>query len=175
MGARKRRLIAGARCLVAASLVPETACLVAMEALAAGTPVVAFRNGALPEVVEDGVTGFLVEDVEGMAQAIAEAGRLDPEACRAAARRRFPLARMTGAYLELYQRLLPEAAAELADRFARRLSFGAGMRRACAACVSIISFATARCIIAAACRLLLPLRLRRSWRNSAGTSSCGSM
>jgi glycosyltransferase involved in cell wall biosynthesis len=105
-GARKRRLIAGARCLVVASLAHETACLVAMEALAAGTPVVAFPNGALPEVVEDGVTGFLVEDVESMARAIGEAGRLDPEACRATARRRFPLARMTEAYLDLYDRLI---------------------------------------------------------------------
>jgi glycosyltransferase involved in cell wall biosynthesis len=108
-GARKRRLIAGARCLIVASLVPETACLVAMEALAAGTPVVAFPIGALPEVIEDGVTGFLVEDVQAMAQAIAAAGRLDPDACRAAARRRFPLARMTEAYLELYQRLIAPA------------------------------------------------------------------
>ena len=107
-GARKRRLIAGARCLVVASLAPETACLVAMEALAAGTPVVALANGALPEVVEDGVTGFLVEDVEGMARAIRDASRLDPEACRAAARRRFPLARMTDGYLDLYERLIAQ-------------------------------------------------------------------
>jgi glycosyltransferase involved in cell wall biosynthesis len=63
-------------------------------------------------VVEDGVTGFLVEDVEAMAQAIAKAGRLDPQACRAAARRRFPLARMTGAYLDLYQRLIASARQE---------------------------------------------------------------
>lgn len=111
-GRRKRRLIAGARCLVVASLVPETACLVAMEALAAGTPVVAFPNGALPEVVEDGVTGFLVEDVAAMARAISAAGRLDPDACRAAARRRFPLAQMTGAYLDLYQRLIAQARQE---------------------------------------------------------------
>jgi glycosyltransferase involved in cell wall biosynthesis len=121
-GARKRRLIAGARCLVVASLAPETACLVAMEALAAGTPVVAFPNGALAEVVEDGVTGFLVEDVEGMARAIAEAGRLDPEACRAAARRRFPLARMTGAYLDLYQRLIAQGRQEGARQEGRQVA-----------------------------------------------------
>jgi glycosyltransferase involved in cell wall biosynthesis len=106
-GARKRRLLAAARCLLVPSLAAETSSLVAMEAMAAGTPVVAFRSGALAEIVEPGVTGFLVEpgDVAGMAAAMEAAGTLDPEACRAAARMRFSAERMGRRYLDLYRRL----------------------------------------------------------------------
>ena len=104
-GARKRRLLAGARCVLIPSRIAETSSLVAMEALAAGTPVVAYPCGALPELVEEGVTGFIVDDVSAMAQAIEQASRIDPEQCRRAARERFALERMTAAYLALYARL----------------------------------------------------------------------
>lgn len=104
-GARKRRLLAAAQCLLVPSLAPETSSLVAMEAMASGTPVVAFPNGALPEIVDPGVTGFLVRDTAEMADAIAQAARLDPEACRAAARLRFSARRMAADYLDLYTRL----------------------------------------------------------------------
>jgi glycosyltransferase involved in cell wall biosynthesis len=103
--ARKRRLLAGARCLLAPSLAPETSSLVAMEALASGTPVIAFRSGALPEIVEDGLTGFLVDDAAAMAQAIRDAGAIDPERCRAAARDRFSVGRMAAQYLSRYRQL----------------------------------------------------------------------
>lgn len=102
---RKRRLLAAARCLLAPSLAPETSSLAAMEALASGTPVIAFPNGALAEIVEHGVTGFLVHDTESMAEAIRAAHTLDPETCRAAARERFSEERMTREYLALYQRI----------------------------------------------------------------------
>ena len=58
--ARKRRLLTAARCLLIRCRVPEAISLVAMEALACGTPVIAFRAGALPKIIEDGRTGFLV-------------------------------------------------------------------------------------------------------------------
>lgn len=103
--ARKRRLLSAARCLLSASLAPETSSLVAMEALACGTPVIAFPSGALPEIVEHGVTGFLVDSPREMAQAIRAAATLDPEACREAARRRFSAAAMVARYLDLYARL----------------------------------------------------------------------
>lgn len=103
--ARKRRLLTAARALLVPSLVPETGSLVAMEALACGTPVVAFRAGALSTVVEPGVTGYLVEDAHEMAEAIHAVTRLDPEACREAARARFSTDRMLQRYLGLYQKL----------------------------------------------------------------------
>ena len=88
---RKRRLLAAARCLLVPSLAPETSSLVAMEALASGTPVIAFRSGALTDIVEHGVTGYLVENGCEMAEAIAHIERSIPRACRKAAEQRFPL------------------------------------------------------------------------------------
>jgi len=102
---RKRRLLSAARCLLVPSLAQETSSLVAMEALACGTPVIAFPSGALPEIVEHGSTGFIVNDEREMAEAIHAAGSLDPRVCIAAARTRFPAERMIQRYFEMYQRL----------------------------------------------------------------------
>jgi len=110
---RKRRLLSAARCLLVPSLVAETGSLVAMEALACGTPVVAFPAGALAEIVEPGVTGFLVKDTQEMAEAIAAAGTIDPERCRDAARARFSLDRMLERYLAVYERLAARLAARV--------------------------------------------------------------
>lgn len=102
---RKRRFLGAARCLVIPSLAAETSSLVAMEALAAGTPVVAFPNGALPSVIDDGRTGFLVHDVVGMAEAMRQVGQLDRQACRRAAQERFSAERMVAGYFDAYRRL----------------------------------------------------------------------
>jgi glycosyltransferase involved in cell wall biosynthesis len=108
--ARKRRLLTAARCLLAPSLVAETGSLVAMEALACGTPVIAFPNGVLKDIVEQGKTGFIVHNAEEMSQAIHRAHTIDPEMCRRVARERFSLANTTRAYLELYEQLAREHA-----------------------------------------------------------------
>jgi len=109
--AKKRRLLAAARCLLIPSLVAETSSLVAMEAAACGTPVIAFRIGALPEVVEHGRTGFIVDDAAGMASALARVEEIDPETCRDTARRRFGLDGMVAAYFARYHRMAHDPSA----------------------------------------------------------------
>jgi glycosyltransferase involved in cell wall biosynthesis len=108
-GGRKRRLLAAARCLLVPSRCEETSSLVVMEALASGTPVIAFRVGALPELIEHGHTGFLVDDVEGMAEAILAADTLDPRACRRAAELHFSSDRVVTGYLAAFDRVVRAA------------------------------------------------------------------
>jgi CelD/BcsL family acetyltransferase involved in cellulose biosynthesis/glycosyltransferase involved in cell wall biosynthesis len=106
--ARRRALLARARCVVVPSVVEETSGLVVMEAMASGTPVVARRAGALPSLVDHGRTGFVVDDVEGMAEAIVASADLDPRACFDEAEARFSAERMHAGYLALYERLRAE-------------------------------------------------------------------
>jgi glycosyltransferase involved in cell wall biosynthesis len=102
---RKRRLLAAAQCLLVPSLAAETSCLVAREAMASGTPVVAFARGALTGLVEHGRTGFLVQDETQMTEAIGKAALLDRDHCRQAAQMHSSLERMIQQYFHVYQRL----------------------------------------------------------------------
>jgi glycosyltransferase involved in cell wall biosynthesis len=104
-GPRRRRLLAAARALLVPSRCAETGSLVAMEALASGTPVIAYPQGALPDVVTDERTGFLVDDAEGMARAIGRLDRLDPAECRNDAERRFDRRAAVARHLALYEDL----------------------------------------------------------------------
>jgi glycosyltransferase involved in cell wall biosynthesis/CelD/BcsL family acetyltransferase involved in cellulose biosynthesis len=104
--AQKARLLARARCLLVPSLVDETSSLVSMEALACGTPVVAFPKGALPDLVSHGVTGFLVNDVDEMARAIGATRPAQAQACRQVALAHFSQDTMCARYLSLYRRLV---------------------------------------------------------------------
>ena len=106
---RKRHLLSAARCVLIPSLAAETSSLVAMEALACGTPVIAFRRGALPEIVDHGSTGFLVNDAAEMAEAIAWSRDLDPAACRRAARLRFSWEPMIQEYIDTYTEMIVSA------------------------------------------------------------------
>ena len=107
----KRRLLLQARCLLIPSTVQETSSLVAMEALAAGTPVIAFPSGALPEIVEDGRTGYIVSNTREMARAIKAADKIDAEVCRNEAKRRFAAGKMVAAYMQTYRRIIAHKAA----------------------------------------------------------------
>ena len=103
---RKLELLAGARALLFPIRWNEPFGMVMVEALACGTPVIAFPEGAAPEVVEHGVTGFLCNDVPDMIEAIGEVGRIDRRACRTAVEGRFSARRMTEDYLALFDDVL---------------------------------------------------------------------
>jgi len=103
---RKLELLAGARALVFPIRWNEPFGLVMLEALACGTPVLAFPEGAAPEVVDHGRTGFLCQDEAEMAEAVAKLDGLDRVACRAAVEGYFSTARMVNEHVELYQDLL---------------------------------------------------------------------
>jgi len=80
--------------------------LAMIEAMACGTPVIARRRGAVPEVVDEGVTGFVVDDLAGAVAAVRRAGELDRRAVRARAAERFSRDRMVDDYLRVYERVL---------------------------------------------------------------------
>jgi glycosyltransferase involved in cell wall biosynthesis len=100
-GARKQRLFADAFAFLMPISWPEPFGMVMVEALAAGTPVVAFRQGAAPEIVEHGKCGFLVEDEDEMAAMVDRCGELKPEDCRASAER-FSPDRVAAGYEAIY-------------------------------------------------------------------------
>ena len=77
-----------------------------VESMICGTPVVAYTRGSMPEIVDEGVTGLLVEDLEGAAVAVERAAGLDRAACRETAVRRFSMERMVDDYLRVYARVL---------------------------------------------------------------------
>ncbi len=96
---------------------PEPFGLVMIEAMACGTPVIAWRNGSVPEVMEDGRTGFVVDSLEQAVQAVGRVAELDRRDCRRVFEKRFTAERMARDYLDLYRRLVrrdPEPAAPAA-------------------------------------------------------------
>ena len=103
---QKADLLAGASALLFPIQWAEPFGLVMTEAMACGTPVVAWRNGSVPEVVADGETGFIVESVEEMAEAVGRAGDLDPRVLRSRVEQRFSAEAMVSGYERAYERAL---------------------------------------------------------------------
>ena len=85
-----------------------------IEALALGTPAIVTRRGAAPEIITDGVTGFVVDDVEQGVAAVARIGEIDRGVCRKAVEGYFSAQRMVGQYEQLYRDVLARAAARTA-------------------------------------------------------------
>jgi glycosyltransferase involved in cell wall biosynthesis len=103
---RKVELLAGARALLFPIRWNEPFGMVMLEAFACGTPVLAFPEGAAPEVVEDGVTGFLCHDDQAMVEAVDKLASLEREDCRASAEGYFATERMVADHVALYERVL---------------------------------------------------------------------
>ena len=85
---------------------PEPFGLVAVEAMACGTPVIAHRNGSVPELIEEGITGFIVEDIEQAAGAVRKTSNVDRRKCRENFEERFSVTRMARDYLGIYEHLI---------------------------------------------------------------------
>jgi glycosyltransferase involved in cell wall biosynthesis len=93
---------------------PEPFGLVMIEALACGTPVIAYRRGSVPEVLEDGVTGFIVHGFEDAVRAVEEVHKIERARCRAVFEERFSARRMAQDYLAIYQNLLAASVRRIA-------------------------------------------------------------
>ena len=106
------RLIASARAVVFPLRWDEPGATAAVEALACGTPVIGLRRGALCNIVEHGVTGFLADDEDELAGYMKRAGELRPEACRAAADEHFDASLMAERYVQLYEEVIERARAQ---------------------------------------------------------------
>ncbi|HTM46151.1 MAG TPA: glycosyltransferase family 4 protein [Polyangiaceae bacterium] len=102
----KSEFLGNARALLFPIDWPEPFGLVMIEAMATGTPVVAFRGGSVDEVVDDGVTGFIVEDLDRAVVAARRITELDRARCRATFERRFSSTSMGNRYAALYQRMI---------------------------------------------------------------------
>ena len=102
---QKSAFLGGARALLFPIDWPEPFGLVQIESLACGTPVVAFRGGSVAEIVEEAVTGFVVENIEQAIEAVRRVDRIDRRMCRLAFEARFSSTRMALDYVGLYQQL----------------------------------------------------------------------
>jgi glycosyltransferase involved in cell wall biosynthesis len=80
--------------------------LAMIESMACATPVIAYRSGSVPEVIDEGVSGFVVDDIEGATAAVARLDEIDRAGVREAFERRFDVARMARDYVEVYERLI---------------------------------------------------------------------
>ncbi|HUO60437.1 MAG TPA: glycosyltransferase [Candidatus Acidoferrales bacterium] len=105
----KLRVLQRARALLITSEAAETSSLVALEAMACGTPVIAYGNGALPEIIRNGETGFVVHTVREMCNAIDAVDEIRSEACRKYVEQNCSAEKMASEYFERYREVLTRA------------------------------------------------------------------
>lgn len=104
--AAKRELLAGARCVLFPVQWEEPFGMVMTESMACGTPVVALRGGAVPEVIVDGVTGIICDEPAELPDAIGAVGALDPAACRRHVAANFSVSQFGAGYEQIYRRMV---------------------------------------------------------------------
>jgi glycosyltransferase involved in cell wall biosynthesis len=114
-GTERQALFANARTLLMPITWNEPFGMVMVEALACGTPVIAFPQGAAREIVQHELNGYLVDDEESMAAGIAEIDKIDPAACRDSVATRFSPESVADGYLKIYQRVLASQSPSIAE------------------------------------------------------------
>lgn len=127
--AEKDDFIGNALALVCPYDWPEPFGLVLIEALACGTPVLAYRRGSIPEIIDDGITGFVCESLAEMAEAVERLPLIDRRRCRSAFEERFTADRMARDYVAMYDRMMEEGIVQTAPQIrthgAKQLNAGA--------------------------------------------------
>lgn len=114
--AEKNEFVGNAAALVCPYDWPEPFGLVLIEALACGTPVLAYRRGSIPEIIDQGITGVVCEDLSEMEDAVQRIPLIDRRACRASFDERFTADRMARDYVRLYERMIEERTARTMPR-----------------------------------------------------------
>jgi len=120
--AEKNDFVGNALALVCPYDWPEPFGLVLIEALACGTPVLAYRRGSIPEVIDHEVTGFVCETLTEMAEAVGRLPLIDRRRCRSAFEERFTADRMARDYVALYERLIAEKSVQVSPRSSSKAS-----------------------------------------------------
>jgi len=105
-GSKKDEFLGGACALLFPIEWEEPFGLVMIEAMACGTPVIAWRRGSVPEVVDDGSTGFIVDNIDAAVRAVGRIREIDRRTCRRVFEERFDAARMTKQYVDVYRRAI---------------------------------------------------------------------
>jgi glycosyltransferase involved in cell wall biosynthesis len=105
-GVEKEELLGNARAMLFPIEWAEPFGLVMIESLACATPVIAWRRGSVPEIIDDGVTGFIVDSVEGAVDAVGRLDQIDRHACRTAFETRFDANRMAREYVKVYEQVI---------------------------------------------------------------------
>ena len=105
---RRNQLLSGALALLHLISFAEPFGLSVVESLACGTPVIATPLGSMPELLRDGVTGYLVSDADAAVEAVDRIGELSRQQCRAEAEQRFSADRMVADYLSLFEQIVRE-------------------------------------------------------------------
>jgi len=105
---RRDELLGGAYALLHPIFFAEPFGLSVVEAMACGTPVVAFNKGSMPELIESGKNGFIVEDVQGAVEALGKIPQIDRQCCRDTVEKKFSVERMVDDYIKVYQQIIDE-------------------------------------------------------------------
>jgi glycosyltransferase involved in cell wall biosynthesis len=106
----KKEFLANAYALLFPIDWPEPFGLVIIEAMACGTPIIAYRCGSVPELIQEGITGYIVDDIDGALEALGKVPTFDRRRCRRAFEERFSATRMAQDYLSIYRRVIKASA-----------------------------------------------------------------